>query len=309
MDAPECSIVIVTYNSLSCIENCLRRVVDNERFEIIVVDNCSIDGTPEFIANRFPRVKLVVAAKNLGFATANNFGFKLCNSDTILLLNPDAFISGTSQISEMKNLLWRDECTAFVGPQLHNTDGSHQVGDAGYDDTIYSLIGHFLFLHKFSAKVPATYLTNLHLLDSDVVRVDWICGACLMTKRKVIEKIGGLSEEIFMYGEDVEWGKRARAAGFILLYMPKVRVLHLQGALQGNTTVNVSNRWYIERAKNYRKISIWQYALFRGITLLGLGLRFVASLRTLAWHSKRLEGRRLRAVARLMFTNAFFMKE
>lgn len=272
---PRASIVIVTYNSQDYILECLSHVCPDPSLQVIVVDNLSTDQTIDLVSTKFPEVEIVRSAKNLGFAGGNNLGFTKCKSEYVLLLNPDAFLKGSDQIVTMIGVLERDKKIAFCGPQLLNEDGSHQVGDAGYADSITSLIGHFLFIHKVIGAFPATYLTNSRLIASDRVNVDWICGACLMTRRSTIEAIGGLDDSIFMYGEDVEWGERARLNGMGACYLPQTKVKHLQGAVNADGTVKVSNKWLKQRAKKFRKKGMAQLAGFTIIVAAGFLLRYV----------------------------------
>lgn len=269
------SVVIATYNSKAFMAACLAPIYGLPEIEIIVVDNCSSDGTAEYIEVEFPDVNLIRAPRNLGFAGGNNLGFERCNADTVLLLNPDAFLVDTGQVFDLKKALWADQRTAFVGPQLLNDDGSHQVGDAGYKDSLLSLLGHFWFLHKLCQFVPATYLTNRKALTARRVRLDWICGACLMVKRAVIAEIGGLDDSIFMYGEDVEWGERARRHGMNSLYCPQIKVRHLQGAVRDDGTVKVSTKSLTHRGRKFRARGLLSGVLFKVIVSTGLFARYV----------------------------------
>lgn len=231
--APALSVVVVTYNSRSFIDRCLAPLQPAlPDIEVIVWDNASSDGTADHVAQTYPWVKLVASQENLGFARGNNAAFASCRGRHVLLLNPDAFLTDASQLAELAGFLDANHDVAAVGPQLLSEDGTHQVGDAGWRVTPVGVAGHFLFLHRASPLVPAIYLTNPQLLERPFVDVDWVCGACMMVRASAITRTGGFDERIFMYGEDMEWGVRLRDAGDRVVYLPRVKVLHLQGASQ-----------------------------------------------------------------------------
>jgi len=269
------SIVIVTYNSRCFMQDCLAPIYNKPGIEIIVVDNQSSDGTAEYLTANYPAVRVVDAGSNLGFARGNNLAFKYCTADTILLLNPDAFLEDVRQVYDLAEILWKSKNIAFVGPKLLNKDGSHQVGDAGYRDSVLSLAGHYFFLHKLIGAIPATYLTNSRLLQKPIVEVDWVCGACLMTKKSVINHIGGLDDSIFMYGEDVEWGERAKRYGMRTIYSSSTNVRHLQGAVQNNGKIKVSTKSLQTRQDKFSKRGTLQLAAFNTIVILGILLRYI----------------------------------
>jgi hypothetical protein len=271
---PRVSIVIVTYNSRSYIAECLDPLVGNPELEIFVVDNASLDGTANYLADRYPGLDLIASEKNLGFSGGNNLAFGKCTADYVLLLNPDAFVKDVEVIWRLQEALAADPKVAVVGPQLVNVDGTHQVGDGGWKTGLASIAGHAFWLHRLIPAIPSIYVTHPQFLKKDAVNIDWICGACMMVRRSVLNEIGGLDESIFMYGEDVEWGERARAAGYKACYLPRLKVLHVQGASQRDRDQDFfSTKWMDSRAKRYAKRATkLQYWLFK--FLLSAGFRF-----------------------------------
>lgn len=238
------SIIIVTYNSSHLMQRCLAPLLPLPHdCEVIVWDNGSGDGTGQLLRDEFPEVRLIESGMNSGFSKGNNSAAALAKGEFLILLNPDAFVSGWSVLDQMIGAMSRSGA-AIAGPQLVNLDGSHQVGDAGWRLSLLSLMGHFLFLHRLFAEWPALYLTNTALLSREQLDVDWICGACLVTRKDTFDRIGGLDEDVFMYGEDTEWGERAKSHGLRVLYFPAFRVLHLRGGTQRSERVNfVSLKW------------------------------------------------------------------
>lgn len=267
------SVVVVTWNSGKLIERCLSPIVDKEGIEIIVFDNGSADNTVQKVRERFPRVKLIVSKINLGFGGGNNEAFKYCAGEFILLLNPDAFLDeqGTKPILEMRDYLRNNPQVAAVGPQLIHEDGRHQVGDGGWSTTLKSVAGHSLGLHKIISCWPSIYVSHRDLLGQQSVFLDWICGACVMVRADVVEKIGGFDVSIFMYGEDVEWGARMRTSGYSVVYLPWLKVLHIQGGTQkASGEMYFSTKWMDARAVHFKRTrSPVDYIMFKLLLVIG----------------------------------------
>lgn len=244
-------IVIVTYNSADFIRECLGPFSKNRgEYNVIVIDNCSSDDTVGIVRKEFPHVKLIESEVNLGFSRANNKIIFETESDYVLLLNPDAFVSDVVKIDALLGVLEATPDVAAVGPRLLNQDRTHQVGDAGWRTNLRNTFSHSFFLGRLFG-ISALYLGRLPRLSKEVVEVDWLCGACLLMRRSALTEVGGLNEEIFMYGEDVDWGERARDAGWRMLYVPSVQVVHLQGASQrGSGEAFYSTKWIDHRVKS-----------------------------------------------------------
>jgi len=272
------SVVIVTYNSITLIDRCLQPLLNDaySELQIVIWDNNSSDGTFEYIKGRYPDVNIQGGTKNLGFAAGNNAAFQFCEGDYILLLNPDAFLKTFDQVKMLVSYLTNNPDVAAVGPMLINANGSHQVGDAGWSHTLTNVIGHSLFLHRILPNFKSIYLTRPALFVREFVEVDWICGACMLVRRDVIGRVGGLKEEIFMYGEDVEWCERMRRIHVRLLYIPTIQVLHLQGGTQKDSeeTLFVSRKWIAALVDQIKSSSPrWKFFALKVTLTLGFLVR------------------------------------
>jgi N-acetylglucosaminyl-diphospho-decaprenol L-rhamnosyltransferase len=273
---PLISAAIVTYQSASFIDRCIAPLYATNAYqsEVVLVDNASSDGIVEHIRTHYPKAKLVANRENLGFSKGTNLALKLCTGQYILLLNPDAFPSVDSVYS-LAAYLGAHADVAAVGPQLLNLDGSHQVGDAGWRGSLFNVFAHSFLLHRLWSEIPTIHLSHPRLLHRHAVEVDWICGACLMTRREVVEKIGGLDERIFMYGEDIDWGERMRDAGYRVVYLPQIKVLHLGAGTQGSEGhMFFKPRWMDNLAGRFadsRSRPI--YGLVRVLLVFGFSLR------------------------------------
>ena len=279
-DLPRISVIIVTYRSRSLIDRCLAPFINRPDLEIIVWDNASGDGIGDHVRATYPDVRMIESPDNLGFARGNNRAIERCSGAYVLLLNPDAFIDDAATVDRLADHL--DACAevAACGPQLLNADGSHQVGDAGWRIGLASVFVHCFLLQRLLRSMRGLYLTNAGLLDRDQVDVDWVCGACMMVRRSAIEDVGGMDESVFMYGEDIEWGARMRAAGWLIRYLPRLTVLHLQGATQRSEhQLFSSTKWMEDVASRYAADGgAFGYAALKATLFAGYGARaFVLS--------------------------------
>lgn len=276
---PLISIVIVTFNSKDLVDRCLRNLYGKEGIEIVIVDNNSADGSAAYIERVWPKVGVVRSSDNLGFAGGCNLGFRYCKSDVIALVNPDAFLDDISQLLQLRDILHSSDSIVMVGPQLVNEDGSHQIGDAGWRDGFVALVGHFLFFHRLLSFWPSGYILNPKVLRKALVDVDWVCGACLVFKRSILSIVGELDNSIFMYGEDMEWGVRVRQGGYRVVYVPAVKVLHLQGSVKyRGQQIIVSTNWLAQHAKLYSNQGRISFYLFKFITGVGFFARLLIAL-------------------------------
>lgn len=198
--------------------------------EVIVIDNASSDSSVEMLEKEFPNIDLVRNKENLGFAAANNIGLKKAHGDFILLLNSDTSMSESTL--EMLFSVASDESEAgVIGPKLIFPNGKLQQS-LGFFPTLIKIFAWMTFIDD----VPflSTFIKPYHVTDKSFYsrrrNVDWVSGACLLVKKNVIKKAGYLDDKIFMYAEEVEWCFRIKRAGFDILYIPSIKVVHHKGA-------------------------------------------------------------------------------
>lgn len=278
MTAIGLSVLVVTHDAGADIATCLRLLrasrIDRPH-EVILVDNASRDGTPERVAREFPEVRLVASRENLGFAGGNARAYALARGGTILLLNPDAFLTDPEVVARALAHLDAHPAVGAVAPRLVFPDGSHQVGDAGHEPRPLTVLVHAAGLSG-RLGLRGLYLAGRPARGTAPVAVDWLCGACLMLRRAAVESIGGLASPMFLYGEDVDWGCRLRDAGWGVDYLPGIAVVHLQGG-SGRTP---SARWLDGLFAAYRLRNdgrrLAGRGLFTGPLRAGFALRALA---------------------------------
>jgi len=225
---PLLSVVVVSWNTRDALRACLASVERHLaaiRFECVVVDNASSDGSPEMVAAEFPAVRLVRTGSNLGFGRGCNVGMRESRGRFLLLLNSDAELldDGTRALIA---LLERSPRTGVVGTRLVFPDGRLQVSARRFPSAARLLVGA-LWLHRLLPRAwSARWLLGAHFDHAAECEVDWLVGAYMLLRREVFEDTGGFDERIFLYGEEVEWCRRIRAAGWQLRFSPLGAVRH-----------------------------------------------------------------------------------
>ena len=227
------SVIVVNWNTEELLGRCLASLFSQDLpvpFEVIVVDNASTDGSADMVRRRFPQAEVMASPENLGFARANNLALERAGGEYVLLLNPDAIIPDNRTLAAWLRFMDGRPEAAASGCRLVFPDGSHQVGDAGFRPTPKSVASYALFLSRLFPSLKTIYVNRGGLKDP--LEVDWVCGAGLLVRRSIIQEVGKMDENIFMYAEDVEWGCRMRDFGHKLYYLPDLSIIHLQGATE-----------------------------------------------------------------------------
>ncbi len=225
------SIVIVSWNVSALLLDCLSSIFASPTgalSEVIVVDSASADDTVSLVQQRFPQVRLIALSENVGFARANNIGLAAASGDFILLLNPDTRILGDA-IGDLARYLRHHPDVGIVGPHTLNQDGTHQSTRRRFPTVLTGIFESTWF----QSYAPRSVLEHYYVLDAsddaDAVQVDWVQGSALMLRRVVYEQVGGLDEGYFMYSEELDFCKRARARGWDVVYLGQVYLVHLGG--------------------------------------------------------------------------------
>lgn len=234
------SFIIVNWNTKKFLEQAiasLYKYAQGVTYEIIVIDNGSVDGSPQMVAKKFPKVKLIKNSDNLGFAKANNQGIKIARGEFIFLLNSDAYLID----DPIKNLVKRArqiENLGAIAPLVLNENRSIQQS-VGYMPDLWRI---FLWM-SFIDDLPLGDFLKPYHVDHDRFykkehKVDWLTGAALMVPKKVIDKVGPLDDNIFMYGEDVDWCMRIKKHGFDIYYSPVAKLIHIGRGSMGKISKN-----------------------------------------------------------------------
>jgi GT2 family glycosyltransferase len=221
------SVVTVNYRSwpytLECINSLYR--TGYEDFEIVIVDN-GREAPPEI-----PRpVRLIRNQENVGFARACNQGILVSDGDYVILVNPDTVV-GKGFFENLEKLFDENPRVGVAGPRIVDGEGNLQLSARKELNFVSGLLGRTSFLTRLFPKSPL--VRRLFPAAEELVgstEVDWVSGACMILRCRVLEEIGLMDERFFMYFEDVDLCRRAREAGWHVCYLPQVEVLHHTGA-------------------------------------------------------------------------------
>ncbi len=221
------SIIIVSFNTRKLTLECVKSIYANSpsfSFEVIVVDNCSTDGSEKIGSKLKPtwkkNFKLIVNTSNLGFAKANNQGIAKAAGKYILLLNSDTKIKGNTLESLVSFAKAHKDC-GIVGPRLLNPDGSLQASVFNLP-TLTRAIGQYWLgnagvLDKYAPKG-----------DTPVVVEALVMAGFLITPG-ALQRVGKLDERYFMYFEDIEYCRQVKEVGLLVYYLPSAEIIHYHG--------------------------------------------------------------------------------
>jgi GT2 family glycosyltransferase len=258
----EIAIIILNYRTAALTVDCLASL-DGQvgpTMRAYVVDNASGDGSADTIEQAIKDrgwsgwAEVLRSPVNGGFAAGNNFGIRAVKAEAYILLNSDT-IAKPGAIEGLRQAMRERPDAGLIGPGLLDA-----TGDA--DQSFF--------------RVPAPPTELLRLADTGILskllqRFDpvlprseqplepgWIGFACVLIRREVIEQVGLLDEGYFMYFEDIDYCRRARAAGWKVLYWPRPKVVHLLGGSSHVTSGQVLRRrapryYYEARARYYAK--------------------------------------------------------
>ncbi len=221
------SVVIVAWNVREHLAACLQAMLKERPLEIFVIDNNSADGSASMVREKFPQVKLIAWAINKGFATACNEGIKQASGDIILLLNPDTTVypGGLIKASDFFN---QHSNVQILGGQLIGINGDTQPSVRRFP----SLISQAAIITKIRYIFPM--LVNRYLwkhFDYTLsAQVEQVSGALFFIRRAVVEKIGNLDENFFIWFEEVDYCRRVVASGGEVWYSPTIKAQNIGGA-------------------------------------------------------------------------------
>jgi N-acetylglucosaminyl-diphospho-decaprenol L-rhamnosyltransferase len=235
---PEVHAVVVTFNSAGHAIACLGALLAQEgvRVRIDVVDNASSDDTVACVRAAFPGVAVDVAPGNLGFARANNRVLARTDAPWVALVNPDTVAPPGTLAACVAALVARPRA-GVVGPRQRDGEGRDQVSALpfpGLLNVASEAFGLDRLLGGIPALGPRLPIRRMPGFRADrAARVDWLQGSFLVVRGAALAAAGPLDPAYFMYGEDVEWCRRMKGAGYEAWYLPEPIVTHYGGASAG----------------------------------------------------------------------------
>ena len=299
------SIVIVNYNVKYFLRQCLASVYGSERrladgseleLDVWVVDNDSVDGSVDMVRQEFPQTHIIANRENVGFAKANNSALaqireKASNPDIshfILLLNPDTVVEKDTFVKCAEFMLSHADCGGLCVKMVDGEGRFLKESKRGFptpEASFYKISG-LIHLFPHNRRIAAYYMG--HLPEDETNEIEIMPGAFLMFRSEVYEKIGGLDESYFMYGEDIDFSWRIRLAGWKNYYLPTTHIIHYKGESTKKGSMN-----YVYTFYNAMSIFVRRYFSGGGARMFNLLLQLAIWLRAVAAGA----GRVLRSVA------------
>lgn len=241
------SVIIVNYNVKFFLEQSLlsvRKAVKNISAEIFVVDNHSVDSSVEMVRKKFPEVTVTENEANVGFAKANNQAIRQAKGEFILLLNPDTVVE---EDTFEKCIRFMDEHPEAGGLGVKMLDGKGNFlpeSKRGFPSPAVAFYKTFglskLFPHS---QTFARYHLG-HLSPDKTNEVEVLAGAFMFIRKKVLDEIGLLDENFFMYGEDIDLSYRIVTAGYKNYYFADTRIIHYKGESTKKASLNYVRMFY-----------------------------------------------------------------
>jgi GT2 family glycosyltransferase len=242
--------------------------------EVIVVDNCSRDGSAEMVEAEFPQAHVIRSPRNGGFAFGNNLGLRVARGRYLLLLNPDTE-TPPDALAALVSFMDAHAEAGVVGPRLVRADGSLDLACRRSFPTPEVSLYRILGLSKLFPKSRRFARYNMTYLDEHALaEVDSVVGACMMVRREAMDQAGLLDEEFFMYGEDLDWAYRIKQHGWKVYYNPAAVILHYKRESAKQRPVKTITEFYRAMLIFHRKHYAAQtFFLLNWLIIAGVYLR------------------------------------
>lgn len=219
------SIVLVCWNNKAYLDPCLKSLYEGglkSSFDVVVVDNGSTDGSQQMLAEKYPQVKVIQNAGNVGLGKASNQGIEATNGRHVLLLNNDTLVNAPALDVLVEYLDAHPKAGATAG-RLLNPDGSFQSGFAPFS----TLLEEFLIVTRIGELLWTGYPS--HGDAQEIKETGWMSSACLLVRRAALDQIGLLDEGYFIYGDEADLQYRLNKAGWKVVFLPNSSIVHFGG--------------------------------------------------------------------------------
>jgi len=242
------SVVIVNYNVIYFLDQCIRSALQSAEHarkmnpdyevDIYVVDNNSVDGSVEMVREKYPDVKLIANRDNVGFSKANNQAMRESQAEYVLLLNPDTLVE---EDTFYKSIQFMDEHPDAGGLGVKMVDGKGKFLRESKRGLPTPWVA-FYKIFGLSALFPKSRIFSKYHLgyldENETHQVEILAGAYMMMRKSVLDQIGLLDEDYFMYGEDIDLSYRITQAGYKNYYFPGTRIIHYKGESTKKSSIN-----------------------------------------------------------------------
>lgn len=219
------SAIIVNHNGRGHLERCLASLeASRSTLEVLLVDNASSDDSVALVRERFPRVRVLEQARNLGFGAANNIAASAARGEALLLLNADAWLE-PGALELLAARLASHPRNGLAAPRLLYPDGRRQFAWSPERGALGEVLQQLRNRHESRAWVHGPVARLL----ARVAGRPWYTAACVLLRAEAFRAVGGFDERFFMYFEDVDLCVRLEAAGWRLVQEPRAVARHEGG--------------------------------------------------------------------------------
>ena len=269
------SIIIINYNTFNltcrCIASIHEKLMEVD-YEIVLVDNASVECDPNLFEKRFPGLKLIISPTNTGFAGGNNLGIMQATGDYILLLNSDTELLNNAPKICMDHLLANND-TGIVTCQLIYPDGTIQFNCRRFRTIKWELLEIFPLYRLIPKAKREALMLHRYFDHQSFANCDWVWGTFMLFSKSIVQQLPDrkLPEDFFMYCEDVLWCWHFKQLGYRVHFLPEAKVMHIhkgsadKDKLKKMRLISIKNhgkfmkkfypdfRWYIFAAIYYTK--------------------------------------------------------
>jgi hypothetical protein len=249
---PEVDVVVVSFEARECLLRALEALDRHAGLAArpIVVDNASSDGSAEAVRSAWPQALVIANQRNAGFSRACNQGWRAGSAPLVLFLNPDAELR-RGALTALARALRERPGAGIAGPRTLNADGTVQVS-TGPDLDLASERRQRRLVTGVLRRLPEA-LAEAERIHSRAHEPDWVSGSCLMARRECLEALGGFDEGFFLYEEDADLCRRARASGWRVLFTPEAEVAHQLGRSMARAPSRARLAYHGSHLRYYRK--------------------------------------------------------
>lgn len=274
------SVIIVNFNSKDYLVKCVKSILNSTVLvEVFVVDNASQDESLSSLKKTLPgepRLHVIENKNNVGFARANNQAMPLAKGDYFLFINPDCVIKPDT-LENMAAVMDSNPEAGIAGCLIRNTDGSEQAGSRRLIPTPLRSLLRFFRLSRLFRNKPEMGEMNLsgQPLPAEPVPIEAISGAFMFVRRPAIDQVGFMDENYFLHCEDLDWCLRFTNAGWKILFVPGVEIIHAKGVCGSDRQVWVEWNKHKGMVRFYRKFFRKQYPDgLMYLVIMGVWVRF-----------------------------------
>ncbi len=265
------SIIIINYNTFQLTCRCIQSLYDKLtglEYEIVLVDNASVECNPDLFKEKFPGIKLIKSAVNTGFTGGNNIGVENATGEYLLLLNSDTeLINNAPKICY--DYITANIAVGMVTCQLLYPDGKIQYNCRKFRTIGWELAEVLPFFRLLSKEEQGKKMLHHYFDHQTFADCDWVWGAFMLFPASIIQQLPDkkLSADFFMYCEDTLWCWEFKQLGYNIHFLPEAKVMHVhKGSVSKDKWIQIRKTGIKNHARFMKKFyPDWRWYIFAAI--------------------------------------------